>query len=305
MLKNSDSGLMSMTGFASASGALDEWTWAVDIRSVNGRGLDLRMRLPDWIEGLESEVRKLCQARLSRGNVTVNLKLQRAVDAAALTLNTAALAAAIDALDQIEKAADASGLALTPPSAADIAHMRGIMEVNESSDIPDVAPLRTAILETMTGALAAFQDNRASEGTALGAVLGEQIDRIESLAADASAALGSREEAARAAMKRSLSRLLENSDMPDEARLLQELALIAVKTDVTEELDRLTAHIAAARALLGETGPRGRKFDFLMQEFNREANTLCSKSQSTELTAIGLDLKAVIDQMREQVQNVE
>ena len=305
MLKGAESGLMSMTGFASATGAFEDWTWAVDIRAVNGRGLDLRLRLPEWIEGLEPEVRKLCQARLSRGNVTVGLKVQRASEASGMTLNENVLAVALDALARIETAAEKAGLTVHSPTTAEIAQMRGIMDVSDTGEVQNIEGLRKAILTSFDETLTAFQENRALEGAALTMVLTEQIDRIESLTEDASAALGDREAAARAALERALSRLLDSTEVPDEARLLQELALIAVKNDVTEEIDRLNAHIAAARALMKEEGPRGRKFDFLMQEFNREANTLCSKSQSAALTAIGLDLKAVIDQMREQVQNVE
>ena len=305
MKNGSKPGLMSMTGFASEAGAFGDWSWVAEIRSVNGRGLDLRLRLPDWIEGLEPEVRKLFQARLQRGNVTVGLKIQRAADASGLVLNVEALAGALDALAAIRAAAKAKGVDVDRPSAAEIASMRGVLDVSDAGGTEDTTALRAAVLESLSHALAAFEADRGREGGELARVLTEQIDRVESLTSDAAAALGDRESAARAGMQRALARLLDATDIPDEARLLQELALIAVKNDVTEELDRLAAHIAAARDLMGAKPPVGRKFDFLMQEFNREANTLCSKAQSKELTAIGLDLKAVIDQMREQVQNIE
>ena len=297
--------LMSMTGFASLGGAHGGWSWTSDIRAVNGRGLDIRLRVPDWIDGLEPEIRKRIQSRLARGSVSVGIKVQRSEDAGGLRLNDAALTAALEALAGIEAAAGSAGQKLRKTSASEIASMRGVVEVADVGQPEDVAGLRGAILKDFDEVLSAFEADRAREGAAMAAVLSDQIARIESLSADAAAALGDREVAARAAMERALARLLDVQESPDEDRLLQELALIAVKNDVTEELDRLSAHVAAARDLIGTDGPAGRKLDFLMQEFNREANTLCSKSQSKALTAIGLDLKAVIDQMREQVANIE
>ena len=305
MKKTLKQGLMSMTGFASQAGSHGDWTWGVEIRAVNGRGLDLRLRMPDWIEGLEAEARKLFQGRLARGNVTVSLKVQRPTEVNALALNEATLDATLDALSKIEAAALAKGLDFAQTSAADVAAMRGVLDVAEPDVVDDIPALRAAVMKTLDEGLTAFEADRAREGAALGQILGDQIARVETLTHAAASAIGDREVAARAGIDRALARLLEATEVPDEARMVQELALIAVKNDVTEELDRLTAHIAAARDLMAEPGAKGRKFDFLMQEFNREANTLCSKSQSTALTAVGLDLKAVIDQMREQVQNVE
>lgn len=297
-------GLRSMTGFASAQGGVGAWSYAFDLRSVNGRGLDMRLRLPDWIEGLEPAIRKRLAARLARGNVTLTLKLARAEGAPQQQLSETGLAQALDMLGRIEAAALARGLTLAPATAADVAMMRGVAESPDAA-AEESGPVREAVLAAFDSLLDAFDADRAREGAALGDIVSQQIDRIEELAGRAAAALGGRADAQRAAMERALARLLEATEVPDEARLLQELALIAVKTDVAEELDRLGAHVAAARALLGAAGPVGRKLDFLSQEFNREANTLCSKAQSPELTAIGLDLKAVIDQMREQVQNIE
>ena len=297
-------GLRSMTGYAPISGNLGEWSFAGDVKSVNGRGLDLRIRVPDWVTGLEPALRKALQAKLARGSVTLSLRVTRESASAALTLDTKQLNAAIVALREIENAADTHGLAVTPSTAAEIAGIRGVLDLREA-DNEDTAPLSAAILAAAETAIDAFNVDRDREGAALQSVIEEQLSRVETLVASAAQAAGDRTASARAALDRNLARLLDATEVPDEARLLQELALVAVKTDVTEELDRLTAHVAAARGLLGEAGPTGRKLDFLMQEFNREANTLCSKAQSTELTAIGLDLKAVIDQMREQVQNVE
>lgn len=295
--------VVSMTGFAAVQGSADGWSWTADIRSVNGRSLDIRLRLPD-IEGLEPELRKRLQSRLGRGNVTVQVKLSRDESAASLTLNEAALEHSLKLLAHIGAAAKASGLEIAKISSADIATMRGVLENADTAAI-ETSHLKVPILSSLEECLTAFVADREREGAALSSILRDQIEQIEALTEAANATLGDREAAQRASMERALARLLDAGDMPDESRLAQELALIAVKTDVTEEIDRLRAHIGAARDLVGTDGPVGRKLDFLMQEFNREANTLCSKAQSAALTAIGLDLKTVIDQMREQVQNIE
>ena len=292
-----------MTGFAAVQGSFEGWSWTADIRSVNGRSLDLRLRVPD-VDGLEPELRKRLQSRLGRGNVTVQLKLTRDEGAAALSLNEAALDHALSILTHVSAAAKVSGVDVAPVSSADIASMRGVLEIGDAATV-DTGPLKAPLLDSLETCLDAFIEDRAREGAALSTVVMGQIDQIEALTNAAAATLGDREAAQRASMQRGLAKLLETGEMPDEARLVQELALIAVKTDVTEELDRLQAHIVAARELVATEGPVGRKLDFLMQEFNREANTLCSKAQSSALTAIGLDLKTVIDQMREQVPNID
>ncbi|AZQ69669.1 YicC family protein [Silicimonas algicola] len=294
-----------MTGFASVRGRERGWTWTADIRSVNGRGLELRIRVPDWVDGLEPEIRKLLQARLARGNVTVNLRLAREETVARTRLSPEGLTAALAMLADVRQAAERVGVELAPMSAADIAQMRGVVETSEGEAEDDIEALKSVLVASVAQCLDAFEGDRAREGAATAEVLSIQVGRVEALAADARGMAGEREALLRSGLEKALSRLLEQTEVPDEARMMQEMALIALKTDVTEELDRLAAHVAAARALLAEAGPVGRKFDFLMQEFNREANTLCSKSQSTPLTSIGLDLKAVIDQMREQVQNIE
>ena len=293
-----------MTGFGGAAGSAGMWTVSLDIRSVNGRGLDMRLRAPDWIDGLEAELRKKVQAAVSRGSVTLSVRVSREEGQAASTINAEGLRAVLAALAEIENAAADAGLSLSPTSAADIATMRGVMDTGDEARL-DTKSLARAIQSLADEAIAAFDADRAREGAALAAILSGQIDEVVRLTGLASEALGDRTEAQRAALARNLARLLDASDLPDEQRLQQELALIAVKSDVTEEIDRLAAHVAAARDLLASSGPVGRKLDFLMQEFNREANTLCSKAGSSALTAIGLDLKTVIDQMREQVQNVE
>lgn len=297
---------LSMTGFTTRKGQGAGHGWSWDLRAVNGKGLDLRLRVPDWIDGLEAVLRTELGRALGRGNVTLSLKVAR--DGAAeggegLRVNPAALASVLQALGEVETAAMAAGVTLAQATAADVLAVRGVLDLSAADE--DTGPLRAAILADLPGLLAEFNAMRAAEGAALHGVIVAQLDRIGALTIAARAEAEARREAAALALREALAKVLANADGVDEARLTQELAMIAVKNDVTEELDRLTAHVAAARDLLAEAGPVGRKFDFLMQEFMREANTLCSKAQALTLTRIGLDLKTVIDQMREQVQNVE
>lgn len=296
--------ITSMTGFASrrGQGAGHDWTW--DLRSVNGKGLELRLRVPDWVEGLEPAIRADLSRALSRGSVSLSLKVAREAGAAeGGSLNAAALDGVLAALAQVEQTAMARGVTLAPATPADLLALRGVLDTAQP-DI-DTAPLRAAILADLPALLADFQAMRAAEGRALSGIIAAQLDRIAGLVTDAAAAAGDRRARAEATLRDGLDRLRGVIDSFDEQRVAQELALLAVKADVAEELDRLTAHVAAARAHLAEPGPVGRKLDFLMQEFMREANTLCSKAGDLALTRIGLDLKTVIDQMREQVQNVE
>ncbi|WP_054006012.1 YicC/YloC family endoribonuclease [Cypionkella psychrotolerans] len=297
---------VSMTGFAARKGQGAGYTWAWDIRSVNGKGLDLRLRLPDWIDGLELALRAELSRALQRGNVSLSLKATRdagAEGAEPLRLNPATLSAVLSALAQIEDAAMAAGVTLGQPTSADVLAARGVIDA--ASTDTDPTPIRTALLADLPGLLSDFRAMRAAEGAALNSVIAAQLDKITDLTQQADTEATARRDAAPATLRDALTKVLVNAEGVDETRLAQELALTAVKNDVTEELDRLRAHIEAARDLLTEAGQVGRKFDFLMQEFMREANTLCSKSQSLSLTRIGLDLKTVIDQMREQVQNVE
>jgi len=296
-----------MTGYA-ASGAeiatdAGVFTSQWDIRSVNGRGLDLRFRLPDWLEGLEPALRKLIPARIKRGSVTVSLRLTRPDSGGAAHLNLQALDAAIQMTLAIEHRAEAQGLSLTTSRAADLLVLRGVMD--SAPDMASPSDILPALMAEVATLIEAFDANRAAEGKAMAQVIANQIEAVADLTLQSRHAATSRKDAQTHALKSALQRLQDAAPQVDAGRLEQELALIAVKTDITEELDRLDAHVVAARDLLGQDGPIGRKLDFLMQEFNREANTLCSKSQNSELTRIGLDLKTVIDQMREQVQNLE
>lgn len=294
---------ISMTGFAARKGLGAGWSWVWDLRGVNGKGLDLRLRVPDWIDALEPALRNELGKALQRGNVSLTLKVIREQGEAegALRLNAQGLSAVLEALRQVEDAAMAKGVTLAQATAADVLMARGVIEAGGAE--VDTVPLRTALLADLPPLIAAFQAMRAAEGAALAGVIGAQLAVMAGLTAEAALGASARQETAAAALKDGVTRLV--AEGLDPARLAQELALLAVKSDVTEELDRLTAHIAAARALLDQTGQVGRKFDFLMQEFMREANTLCSKAQSLTLTRIGLDLKTVIDQLREQVQNIE
>jgi uncharacterized protein (TIGR00255 family) len=221
-----------------------------------------------------------------------------------MRLNLPLLDHALGVLSEVTLKAEQRGLSLAAPSPADVLAMRGVLE-QVTGDGEDVAPLRGALIADLGPLLDEFMASRRAEGAALHAVLGAQVERIAELTRSAAAETDARRDAMARGLREALARILANTEGIEEARLAQELAFQAVKADVTEEIDRLLAHVEAARALLTDPGPVGRKFDFLTQEFNREANTLCSKAQHIGLTRIGLDLKTVIDQMREQVQNVE
>lgn len=294
----------SMTGFASRRGGNESHNWVWEIRSVNGRGLDLRLRLPDWVEGLEAAIRTELGRRFQRGNISLTLKLAReAGGAEAFRIDPDALAAALAALARTEAAARDAGLSLRPASAAEVLALRGVTEGGTGDE--DTTLLRAALLADFAGLADDLAAMRTAEGAALADIIAAQIDAIAALTAAASAEAEARRPRMAETLRENLNRVLDNTEGVDEARLAQELALIAVKADVAEEIDRLTAHVAAARGLLAQDGPVGRKLDFLTQEFNREANTLCAKAQAAALTRIGLDLKHAIDQMREQIQNVE
>ena len=296
---------VSMTGFAARKGQGHGYSWVWDIRSVNGKGLDLRLRVPDWVDGLEPAIRADLGRALQRGNVSLTLKVSKdgSDGDGGLRVNHTVLAQMLTAIAEIEQAALNAGVTLAQASHADVLVMRGVLDQSAGDD--DTAPLRSALLTDLGPLVADFQAMRKAEGVALAAVITAQIDLIAGLTASAAAETAARAATAQITLRDALARVLANADGMDATRLAQELALIAVKTDVTEELDRLSAHVDAARALVDEAGQIGRKFDFLVQEFMREANTLCAKAQSLALTRIGLDLKTVIDQMREQVQNVE
>ncbi|SEK78846.1 TIGR00255 family protein [Roseivivax marinus] len=293
----------SMTGFAARQGAGAGASWTWEVRSVNGKGLELRTRLPDGIEGLEPAVRAAFQAKLSRGSVSVTLRLASDGQALEMTLNEAVLSGALRALARIEAEAHTAGLSVGPTSAAEIAALRGMTEWTQAT--PDPEALKSELLADLEVLVDDLVAMRTAEGARISEVLTGQLATVATLAEQAREAAATRgaEQAERLATQ--IARITGATDAVDPDRLAQELALIAVKSDVTEEIDRLDAHVSAARALLEDPEPVGRRLDFLMQEFNREANTLCAKAGSTALTQTGLALKTAIDQMREQVQNVE
>ncbi len=295
--------IKSMTGFASGKGEFGPHSWTWELRSVNGKGLDMRIRVPDWLTGLEAALRAVLSKSLSRGNVTLSLRISRDESQPHLALNTVAMSAALDALQQTQAMAEARGIALAPSKASDLLTLKGMLDAGAEADDP--APLVAQMTTEFTPLLAAFLDMRQTEGEALAAILASQLDQVAELTAKAAELAEQRKDKMAEALRENLARVLDNAQGVEPERVAQELALIAVKADITEEIDRLSAHVTAARDLLAQDGAVGRKLDFLMQEFNREANTLCSKAQSADLTSVGLELKAVIDQMREQVQNVE
>jgi uncharacterized protein (TIGR00255 family) len=293
-----------MTGFASGTGRHQsvEWTW--DIRSVNGKGLEVKLRLPDLLADMEKDVRSLIGAVAKRGNIYLNLRMNVSHDAGLPEIDMGQLDALVQRVQDISYFAAAKGVTLAPLTAVDL--MRQLP--NKSGDRmseEETALLAAAVFADLKTGVAAFADARASEGTALEEILCGQIDEIASHVDAAIALLDDRKAQMKNQLETQVSRILDTAKSEDPTRLAQELALIYVKTDVAEELDRLRAHVDAARELIAANGPVGRKLDFLCQEFNREANTLCSKAQYQPLTAIGLELKTVIDQMREQIQNVE
>ena len=287
-----------MTGFGRADGALGDWSWTVEARSVNGRGLEVRFRGPPGFDELERLARTAAQARLTRGQVTLGVQARRAESAAAVRVNEDVLAR------YLELAARLAGQGAAPPAADGLLSLRGVLELPEEEDDAEArAAVQAAIVVSIDQALDALQASRRREGDQLLPVITGFIDRIEALTAAAGQEAAAQTEAIRDRFARRMTELAP--DAPGlEDRIFLEAAALATKADVREELDRLAAHVASARALLQQP-PAGRKLDFLMQEFMREANTLCSKSATTPLTGIGLDLKAVIEQLREQVQNVE
>lgn len=292
-----------MTGFASGKGALGPHSWTWELRSVNGKGLDMRLRVPDWLTGLEATLRGQMSKALSRGNVTLSLRLNRDETAPDLVLNETAMDAALTAMARTQKMAAACGVTLASSSAADLIAIKGMLDAGNDADDP--APIVAKLTRDFPDLLSAFIAMRETEGQALASVLNSQLDQVADLTEQSAELAEQRKDKAALALRENLARVMDNAQGADPDRVAQELALIAVKTDITEEIDRLKAHVIAARDLLSQDVAVGRKLDFLMQEFNREANTLCSKAQSADLTSVGLELKAVIDQMREQVQNIE
>lgn len=288
-----------MTGFGRAEGALGAWTWSVEARSVNGRNLETRFRGPPGFEGLERAAREGAQSRFQRGSITVGVQAKRAEAAGMVRINH----------DQVERylAAGAAYVAagrVAPPVWDGLLALRGVIEADEGDLDPEAhAQVETAMATAIGVALDGLKTARREEGAALLGVLTGQVDRIGVLTGAAGALAAGQPAAIKIRFETRLKELA--GEAASEDRILQEAAAMAVKADVREELDRLAGHVEAARELLAADVAVGRRLDFLTQEFMREANTLCSKSQTGALTTLGLDLKATIEQFREQVQNVE
>jgi len=293
--------LHSMTGFARSQRAQDGWRLAWEIKSVNAKGLDLRLRTPTGFDALEADARARAASVLSRGAIYATLTAQREAAAPEIRINEAALAGLRAALAGISTHDN-----LRPASLDGLLAIKGVVEIVESVDSEEtMARVHAAALDTLDEALGALAAMRAGEGKALGEVLTRRLDAMETLVAAAEACPGRRPEAVRARLEQSLANLLGASPALDPVRLHQEAILMAAKADVREELDRLVAHVRAACDLLASGKPVGRRLDFLAQELGREANTLCAKSNDPELTRLGMELRVEIEQFREQVQNLE
>ncbi len=293
--------LSSMTGFARSHGVCGSYAWAWEIKSVNGKGLDLRLRLPSGWDAVEPAVRARAAEVLSRGSIQAGLSVDRSGATPAVHVNTAVLEAVLAAARQLSRRVEAS-----PPTLDGLLALKGVIEIGDAAESEEEKLSAEAAVTTgFAKAITALADMRRHEGEALARVFAARLDQIAALTERAELVPGRRPEAIRARLAEQVAALLAQSDRFDPDRLHQEAILIATKADVREELDRLAAHVAQAKALIEQGGPVGRRLDFLAQELNREANTLCAKSNDVELTNIGLELKAAVEQFREQVQNVE
>lgn len=298
--------VQSMTGFGVVTGESQAHSWTAELRSVNGKGLDIKIRVPDWIDSLEGEVRARLKQLIKRGNVTLTIKLQNdeSEQTNSLSLDEGILSQTLNNIAKIEQLGLDQGVSFTPSKAADLLAIKGIM-TNKALSQEQLDTLCSKILTSLDPLYNSFLSSRSSEGAQLLKFLETQLDALRAELGNAKALLGVRDDHMRGLLKTQLAKILENTPQFDAQRMAQEVALIFVKSDVAEELDRLAIHIQAASDLLKAGGAVGRRMEFLMQEFNREANTLCAKAQFSELTSIGLEMKVIIDQMREQIQNLE
>ncbi|MDP6786138.1 MAG: YicC/YloC family endoribonuclease [Rhodospirillales bacterium] len=291
-----------MTGFARSQGSENEGSWAWEIKSVNGRGLDIRCRVPPGLESLDVAVRERVAKRLRRGNLQIGLTVKRERPQGGYRVNRDVLDHLLSLVPEVRQSLPDAA----PPSVDGLLALRGVIEqVEVEEDEETSRAFETAVLAGFDAALSDLAAVRDAEGGRLAAVLTDQLAAIDGLCEKAAALAATQPDAIRERMHEQVAALLEAAPELPEERLVQEAALLAAKADVREELDRLSAHIEAARDLMAQDGAIGRKLDFLCQELNREVNTLCSKSSDMALTGIGLDLKAAVEQMREQVQNIE
>jgi uncharacterized protein (TIGR00255 family) len=293
--------LSSMTGFARGHGVAGPYVWAWELKSVNAKGLDLKLRLPSGWDAIEPGVRKAASSVLARGSVFANLTVGREGAPPVVRVNEPVLAAVLATLKSLSGKVEAA-----PPTLDGILSLKGVIEVSEAEENEaERQAAEAAIVAGFDGALANLAAMRRTEGSALGQILLSRLAEIAALIARAEAAPGRKAEAIKARLVEQVAALLETSQRFDPDRLHQEAIMLASKIDIREELDRLVAHVAQGRALIEGGGPIGRKLDFLAQELNRESNTLCAKANDLELTNIGLELKVVVEQFREQVQNLE
>ncbi|MFO1148690.1 MAG: YicC/YloC family endoribonuclease [Alsobacter sp.] len=293
--------LASMTGFARETGTTGAWQWAWELKSVNAKGLDIRVRLPPTFEHLSDEVRQRVGKTAQRGTCFVNLAAAREAAAPVARINTQLLEALAEALSPYD-----GRFGLRAPDVGALLSVRGVVEIADApEDTQDLGLVAQAMLEGLDRALVELRQSRRSEGAALAATLAERVDAIARLAKAADECPARKPEAIRQRLSEQVATLVEASRGLDPVRLHQEAVLLAAKADIREEIDRLHAHVGAARELMGKGGAVGRRLDFLAQEFSREANTLCAKANDVSLTVIGLDLKTEVEQFREQVQNVE
>ena len=294
--------LSSMTGFARGQGMTGSYAWGWEIKSVNAKGLDVRFRLPPGWDAVEVAVRKCATETLARGTVYANLTVERKGVAPTVKINEPVLAAVLTTLDRL----DDRIVGAARPSLDGILALKGVIEITEEDErVEDRRAAEAAIIAGFDTLLTDLVAMRHEEGATLGRLLSARLNEIAALAARAEAAPGRKAEAVKARLAEQVATLLSASQRFDSDRLHQEAILLAAKADIREELDRLASHGAQARKMLEDGGPVGRRLDFLAQELNRESNTLTAKANDVELTNIGLELKSVVEQFREQVQNLE
>ena len=294
-----------MTGFARQAGQITthetEATYTIELRSVNGKGLEIRLRLPSSLEAIEQEIRKHLASHIKRGNITANISVKIPENRTRQVLNETAFK---DILAAAQKASEMSGLPM--PGLDALLNIRSVIQEEEQPEPEDrMVDIQKTVMQAVHEATKTLISARKEEGQKLKEVLQERLSQIENLLTQAKTETSNQLPALKEKLAQNIAKLIEQNEELEEHRLHQEAILLSVKADISEELDRLNAHVAQAHDLLNRSEPKGRRLDFLCQEFNREANTMCSKAHTKEITYIGLELKTIIDQLREQVQNIE
>ncbi len=293
--------IASMTGFARTSGAVGDFLWTWELKSVNGRSLDVRCRVPQGYEAMDGAVRQAAAELLKRGNLSVNLSIDEIASRGRLSVNRGALDQILALVNEMQGRVSAN-----PPTFDGLLGLKGVLEVETPPVEEEVLNQRQKAIETgLRQAMSELNAMRRVEGARLAGIVLSHLDEVERLRIAAAASAGAQPANIRQRLEEQLKQLMPDGIPVDPERLIQELAIIAGRADVREEIDRLAAHVSAARDLIGKGGAVGRKLDFLCQEFNREANTLCSKAADLALTNLGIELKAAIEQLREQIQNIE